>query len=69
MAETILVSVGLVLLLVAVGVVLYFLISKARAAQDRRDYVAADRDYADAPPAGVDEAAGRDTPEPGDRPA
>ncbi len=69
MAETILVPVGLVLLLVAVGVVLYVLVSRARAAQDRRDYVTADRHHADPPPAGVDEAAGRDTPEPGDRPA
>ena len=69
MAETILVSVGLVLVLVVVGVVLYVLVSRARAAQDRRDYGAGDRDHADAPPARVDEAAGRETPEARDRPA
>ena len=69
MAETILVSVGLVLLLAAVGVALHLLVSRARAAQDRRDHLAADRHHADGPPAGVDEVAGRDTPESGDRPA
>lgn len=69
MAETILVSVGLVLVLVAVGVVLYVLVSRARAAQDRRDYVAADRDHAHPPAAGADDAARLETPDPRDRPA
>ena len=38
MTETILVSVGLLAVLVVVGVALYVLVSKVRAAQDRRDY-------------------------------
>ena len=43
MAETILVSVGLLSLLAIVGVALYAVVTKVRAEQDRRDYAAADR--------------------------
>ena len=66
MAETILVSVGLVVVLVVVGVVLYVLVSRARSAQDRRDYGAADPDHAGPPTAGADEGIGRDTRPPRD---
>lgn len=68
MAETILVSVGLLLLMGIFGVALYVVVTKMRAEQDRRDYAAADRDYVD-DEVGAEgaEAARREPPEAGDR--
>ncbi len=67
MAETAFVSVALVLLVVILGTGLYVLVSRMRAAQDRRDYVAADRESLHPGDPRADEAPRREPPESGDR--
>jgi hypothetical protein len=63
MAETVFVSVASVLLVVILGTGLYVLVSRMRAAQDRRDYAAADRESLHP----GDPQARREPPESGDR--